>query len=135
MQNIWTQRWENGPDARQTRIFFPKPDPKRAKALLALPQNQYSKAIRALTGHDFRRRHQGLVDMKNHGLCRLCDEEKETFDHLFHQCPGLMIQRTLSFNTLYGQPPDPDWAVTNLTRFLADNSISAMEDPLLVEQN
>jgi hypothetical protein len=46
-----------------------------------------------------------------------------------------MIQRTLSFNTLYGQPPDPDWLVINLTRFLADASISAMEDPSLVEQN
>jgi ribonuclease HI len=47
MQNIWTQRWENGPDARQTRIFFPKPDPKRAKSLSALPRNQYSKDSRA----------------------------------------------------------------------------------------
>ena len=55
-------RWSKRTDARQTLIFFPKLAPKKSEKLLKLSNETLGRAVRALSGHDFRSRHNAVLE-------------------------------------------------------------------------
>ena len=60
--SLWHERWSKRTDSRQTAIFFERPNPQKSKELIKLPKEQIAQMVRALSGHDFRRRHEGIVN-------------------------------------------------------------------------
>ena len=89
----WNDRWENGKDARQTRIFFPTVNLSKSNKIRKMNRKDISNMVRAITGHDFRRRHQALMEGGGVSTCRLCGEEDETSNHLVDRCPRLAGKR------------------------------------------
>ena len=129
IRKMWSDRWQNGKDARQTRLFFPDIDLKKSRELRKLTRENLSKAIRAITGHDFRRRHESLVSGVNLGNCRFCDQQEESSFHVVNQCPRLAWKRMEIFKTQLGATSNPGWQVRQLVAFLSYPSISEMETP------
>ena len=54
--------------------------------------------VRALSGHDFRRRHEGIVNKRteNEMQCRNCEEDNETILPCNHGLPGLYKPQSTS---------------------------------------
>jgi ribonuclease HI len=100
----WTNRWNSITEARQTKIFFPKPDYKKSQKLLCYDRQTCAKLFRWISGHSFHRYHNHLTNptIFDNPRCRNCDNEKEEPSHLFAHCTGLMQIRmnTLGKHTL-----------------------------------
>jgi ribonuclease HI len=93
--NKWSERWRSVPTARQTKIFFPTPDPKMALRLLQMNRDSFGLMFRWISGHNYLLRHLNLLspaDFPNPN-CRLCHQEPETSSHLIIDCPVLATKR------------------------------------------
>jgi ribonuclease HI len=87
----WTNRWLGISEARQTKIFMPKPNSRISNKLMSYNRETCAKLFRWITGHSFHRYHNHLTNPTIHTnpACRICNHEKEETSHLFAQCPGL----------------------------------------------
>jgi ribonuclease HI len=87
----WTERWRGITEARQTKIFFPTPNPKISKQLLAYDKPTCAKLFRWISGHSFHRYHNSLTTpiLYNDPTCRMCGQHKEETNHLYAYCTGL----------------------------------------------
>ena len=85
--SMWNKRWSKGKDARQTKIYFPKIDLSKSAKIRKMNRTQIGQMIRAITGHDFRKRHEGLVRGIPVSNCRFCQTEEETSSHIINSCP------------------------------------------------
>ena len=100
----WGEYWNNRLDCRQTKLWFPKPDQKRAKQLMGLNKKDFGLVTRWITGHCYLARHQSLM-YDNSPLSSLCQEDDETPWHLLWDCPAIPQRLKL--------PPDK-WSITEL---------------------
>jgi ribonuclease HI len=111
----WTSRWRGIPEARQTKIFLPKPNAKTSKKLLSYDKQTCAKLFRWISGHSFHRYHNYLLqpDTYTDPTCRACMSEKEETSHLFAHCEGLMDirMRIIGKQTL---PEDFTWTPNQL---------------------
>jgi ribonuclease HI len=100
----WTSRWTSIPEARQTKIFFPKPNAKLSKKLLSYDKQTCAKLFRWISGHSFHNYHNNLLhpDKFNSPKCRACESTIEETSHLFAYCEGLaqIRMKTLGYTTL-----------------------------------
>ena len=90
--NEWARRWTNDNAYRMTKIFYPKPDSNKAKKILKLNRGQLKKLIELITGQN----NLNYMNNKVYGsedLCRFCEEEEETFDHIINECPCFYLDR------------------------------------------
>jgi hypothetical protein len=87
----WTERWQGINEARQTKIFFPTPNPKISKQLLLYDKATCAKLFRWISGHSFYRYHNFLTTptLFNDPTCRMCGQGNEENNHLFAYCEGL----------------------------------------------
>lgn len=99
----WSEYWANRPDCRQTKLWFPLPDPKKSAEILNLNREDFGLSVRWLTGHCYLKRHQALLH-GGEGICFLCDEADETPWHLLTECPA----------TIHKFAPQEDWNVKSL---------------------
>ena len=109
---LWKIMWNMDPTCRQTKHWFPNgPRPKFAFEILHLPRPVCSQLIHFVTGHNFLRRHQAIVESaelrrleKYEGLgddeefhevmepiasCSLCGKGEESSYHIMTECPIL----------------------------------------------
>ena len=124
----WNDRWENGKDARQTRIFFPTVNLSKSNKIRKMSKTNLCSMVRALTGNDFRRRHQSLVTGLDQGNSRLCNTEEESSDHIINCCPRLTVLRVEIFGTPQGSAIPANWHPEQLDVFFSDPTIFQMED-------
>ena len=129
VMGLWEDRWSHKKDARQTSIFFEKIDLNKSKELVALPKDQLSITVRAITGHDFRRRHNALVNSEGENQCRLCLEAEETPSHIILECPSLTHLRASTFKS-YLADIRHNWKAKSLAHFLSAPSIADLETDL-----
>jgi hypothetical protein len=124
-----------GKDCRQTRLFFPTLNPKVWKDIKAysnLLPACLARIIRFLTGHTFMNRHEVLIQRQrndlgsDNALCRLCEEEMETPEHLLTEFPVLNIDRQALFNS-YQLPQVPDWD-PKILRMIMLSTLASLED-------
>ena len=127
--DIWNKRWMKGNDSRQTRLFFERIDLSKSQKITKLDRTNIGRMIRAITGHDFRKRHEGLVRGVEASNCRFCEREEETSSHIINDCPRLAEKRMDTFKTSMGSKVTPNWKPEQLAAFLSDPSISEMEVP------
>ena len=125
----WNKRWKEGTDARQTRIFFPEINLSKSTKLVKMDRETLGKLIRAISGHDFRKRHEGLVKGIAVSNCRFCDNEEESSHHIINRCPRLAEKRMEHFRTPMGTEVNPNWQPEQLAAFLSYPTISEMEAP------
>ena len=113
----WKTYWQGRGDCRQTKLWFPSPDPVRSKTLLHLPRKDFGSVVRWVTGHCYLARHQSLIH-HNSPTCNLCQLAEETPWHLLWDCPAVPFRLKL--------PPDK-WSITELRDSI--NALSYLEVP------
>ena len=128
-KNKWSKAWHSYGEARQTKIWFPKPDPKKSHLLLKMDRNNLSKIVQFLTGHNKLKRHkniqEGVLDPHS---CRLCLEEEESSFHVIAECPAMQIHRLEVFKLPIpiNLPNPPDWTLSQVEKFLKISPVGEM---------
>ena len=125
----WNKSWQLLPLARQTKIFFPTPDRRKAKGLLKASRELYSRAVRWITGHNFLRRHNNITDyVDTSKICRYCKSHEETSGHIITECEAFWQERRDSFSSYWLNPQSPNWTPEQLQAFLSATSVAWLED-------
>ena len=93
MYEIWKQKWRVEPTCRQSKQFYPYPDPKKSKKLLTLARSQLTLLIKITTGHNALAYHASKIDNEIDPRCSLCEGADETFFHFLTECPRLRLTR------------------------------------------
>jgi ribonuclease HI len=96
----WAKAWNSYTEARQTKIWFPKPDVKKSSILLKMDRYNLSQMVQFLTGHNKLKRHKNIQDrVDNFYSCRLCEEDEESSFHVIAECPAMQTHRSKVFKT------------------------------------
>ena len=111
----WNREWESDETCRMTKLFYPSMHKSKARELCNLGRKASRRFIEIITGQN------NLYYIKNKikgtaHLCRLCEEEEETFDHFVDECPCLWQNRRDHF----GLGPflgSHAWRIKNLLKF------------------
>jgi hypothetical protein len=105
---------------------------KDIKAYSNLTPTCLARIICFLTGHTFMNHHEVLIQRgrddlgRDNALCRLCEEEMETPEHLLTECPVLNLDRQALFNS-YQLPQVPD-CDPKILRMIMLPTLASMED-------
>ena len=114
----WQTQWNNRHDCRQTKLWFPSPDPQKTIFILNQPRELVRHLTQFITGfnnlgyHTFNK----LEIDQNTAKCRLCRESMETAWHLANECPAMMVKSIEIFG-MEG-PGEGNWSPKALSLFL-----------------
>ena len=127
----WANKWASYSEARQTKIWFPKPNSKKSSILLRLERNNLSRLVQFLTGHNKLKRHKNIQDgIIEPDSCRLCRQDEESSFHVIAECPAMQTFRTGVFKlpnpTTLSNPPE--WTVSQVEKFLKVSPVGDMLD-------
>lgn len=124
----WDGEWRGHATCRQTKLWFPSPNPGLSRKILNLDRGQIGQIIRWLTGHNFLQRHCQIVDPERYqgNKCRLCRLAPETAEHIITDCMALDYNRLAAMRETHLVPPYR-WDLGRLLKFL-DPIADQMED-------
>ena len=128
----WKSKWLSSGHCRQTKLFFPEPNPKLSRELLRLSRKDLGLCIRHLTGHSFLKYHRSKVNPAVDPQCRLCQEAKEESAHIILDCPAFQEERLQCF---WEYQPTSITALWQLLLFLSDQKISCLEQDSSSEED
>ena len=120
----WTERWESDRAfARQAHIWFTKPSFRKSRAILGMGREDFSRAIRWLTGFAFLGGPNKVMGLCEDDTRRRCAQAPEKVDYLLLECPALNQLRWERFDAFQLNPPPlgRDWEVSSLLKFLGDH--------------
>ena len=129
---LWKDEWINNPTCRLSKNFLPYPCKNKSKDILKLARGQMRRLIELITGQNNLNYVQSKIfpnDISD--LCRFCEEEEETFEHLLNECPCFIsyrrdiLQGKLIVKTL-------DWKAKTLLEF---SYIPAIDEALRFENH
>ena len=123
---IWSKRWKERSDARQTAIFFPEINLRKSEKLIKLSKEALGKAVRALSGHDFRPRHTAILEKQLPLSCKFCKTSEESPSHLILHCPKFNHFRAQTFGS-YTRDIVQSWTAKQVVAFVSDPLISVTE--------
>lgn len=128
-EDKWQALWWGRTDCRQTKQWFPSPLKSRSYDLLKKGNRKFlSGMVQLITGHNYLKRHEALVNDTEEleaALCRLCQEDEETSFHLVARCPALITARTQQF--LDWKLDEPfQWQVKTVLHFLRDSQLESL---------
>ena len=87
----WKMEWISLNQCRQSKMFMPQPFPKETNKILLLSRKDLGRLARFLTGHNFLRRHQAIVNKlpSEDAQCRFCNSDGVVEDsfHIIKRCP------------------------------------------------
>ena len=147
---LWKAMWQIEPTCRQSKHWFPHgPRPRFAFEILHLPKPICSQIIHFVTGHNFLRRHQAIVESEelrrleqHEGLgrdedfheamepiatCSLCGGKEESSFHIMTECPKLATARLGVFGREDILPPYDNIPVYKLVSYLRDIKLKSLE--------
>lgn len=135
LEKRWNQQWKASETCRQTKIFFPVIDKAKSKRLVGLSRKELSEMVQIISGHNWLRKHESLIDPEVDPTCRLCREEEETSYHLIGECPTLWRLRRDVFHTdRLGLVPD--WKPHQLGKMIKGSDFPRLDmDPEQPVQN
>ena len=125
----WAKAWNSYTEARQTKIWFPKPDVKKSSILLKMDRKNLGQMVQFLTGHNKLKRHKNIQDrVENFYSCRLCEEDEESSFHVIAECPAMQTHRSKVFKTQGNRklPNPPEWTVAQVEKFLRISPVGEM---------
>ena len=149
-KQLWKIMWNMTPSCRQSKDWFPDgPRPRFAFEILHLPRPICSQVIHFVSGHNFLRRHQALIDsedlrrleqfeglgededfhaaMEPIAVCSLCGTDEESSYHIMTVCSKLMHIRMAVFGKEDIRPPYTDIPVYKLVSYLRDVKLKSLE--------
>jgi len=123
----WGKRWNARWDCRQTKLWYPGPEVRKAKHFMQLGREELGLCAQFITGHNFMARHTTLLGETRNGWCRLClnEEEPETAWHVAAECPTVRNHRVDIF-LAHLMSPCPSWSVAQLSRFISVDCIGLL---------
>ena len=149
--------WDIDPSCRQSRMWFPDgPRPSFAFEVLRLPRPVCSQIIHFVTGHNFLRRHQAIIEseelarlerleglgedeefheaMEPIATCSLCGKDEESSYHIMTECPRLATTRLGVFGKEEIFPPYTNIPVYKLISYLRDVKLKSLEMRPFIEE-
>ena len=97
----------------------------KSRGILNLCRADLAILIKAITGQNFLAYHQSKINLEVSKICRLCEEEDETFIHLVTNCPRLeQTRREIFLDKIIGE--DHSWSIRRLVRFIQYPTIMTM---------
>ena len=112
---LWTYMWWNDLPTesfcRQTKHWFPFPQPVKSFKLVNLPRQKFGTLVQLMTGHNFLNRHEFVVfgaTEERDPMCEYCDfNYVQTSAHVIGECPSpqLMEARVQFFGFQFMEPP------------------------------
>ena len=155
-RQLWKTMWNIEPTCRQSKDWFPNgPRPRFAFEILHLPRPLCSQVIHFVTGHNFLKRHQALVDMaiftkaaEEEDLmgnaeepleppcsnCSLCGQDEETSYHIMTECVILTQIRIAVFGKEEILPPYDNIPLYKLISYLKDVKLKSLEMRPFIEE-
>ena len=76
-----------------TKVFYDGPDRRVGKVVARLCRKDMTLFIHAITGHYNLNYMNSIIIPDYTPLCRFCEEEDESFQHLYEECPVFRKQR------------------------------------------
>ena len=118
--DTWNGEWLANPACRQTKLWFPEVNLEKSRKIISLDRERLGPFIRWITGHNYLRRHQNLLepDIYTSRTCRLCHQEPETAEHLIADCVFLDPTRRNFFNRPHLSKPY-EWTFEEMSTFLS----------------
>ena len=124
-RNVWTAETN---ECRQTRLWFPHgPRPRFSYSLLRLPRVACGQMIQFLTGHNYLKRHQAIIDKTDCKICTFCGKGEESTEHIMSYCDAFATLRQLTFNDPYPAPPYDNLQFEQVVNFLKFAKINTLE--------
>ena len=120
--NLWEQKsfqnhWMNSNGQRQAKKFI-IPSKKSSNKLLELGRNDIRILTGYFTGHCKLRYHLNKMGLSDTSLCRFCEMENETPEHILCECPKLGKRRQFHFGD-HTIAPYRFWDCINPSKVLA----------------
>ena len=125
----WLTYWNNRTDCRQTKIWFPTPSARKSCEMLSFGRRKLSALVQIITGHNFLKRHESLVNDDDYNECRLCLEDEETSFHIIAECPALAGPRLRTFGVVFLKQNALQWSSREIASFIHEASIGPLLDP------
>ena len=117
------EEWKKYEESQQTKQFYLAPDPCKAKELIALSRIQLGRVARLTTRNNNLNYHWSLCNPGHTDKCRFCNIEKETYFHLFANCPAFIISRA-NIGGLHCRDHIEGWDIQGLLKFSLIPTIS-----------
>jgi len=116
MYDKWHTYWQGVNECRLTKNFMPRPSKNKTNKILKHSRSQVRRLIEVITGQNNLNYIQSKVYPGTSELCRFCEEEDETFEHLINECPCFT---TFRFQYLNNKPiiNSLDWDNETLLKF------------------
>ena len=156
-RKLWKVMWNMDPTCRQSKMWFPDgPRPGFAFDILHLPRPVCSQVIHFVTGHNFLRRHQAIIEleelerleqhedlgedeefhaaMEPIATCSLCGGEEESSFHIMTECPRLATTRVNVFGKEEILPPYTNIPLYKLISYLRDVKLKSLEMRPFIEE-
>ena len=89
----WKEKWKSLKKCRMTKIFYEGPNRRVGKVVARLSRQDMTLFIHAITGHNNLNYMNSIIIPDYTPLCRFCEEEDESFQHLYEECPVFWKQR------------------------------------------
>lgn len=89
----WNKRWTDLKTCENSRQMWPCTDKNKTKILLNKNISQTSLLTRIITGHCELHYYSKRKKKRECSLCRNCEEEEETIEHILCSCPALSMNR------------------------------------------
>ena len=124
----WKDRWAGSSTARQTKLWFPKPDAKISLELKHLSRSDLGRLVQFITGHCNMNRHGNKKNPNLDPICRLCKEEEETPWHIVRECPCLISLRSSIFGLHILHLVE--WTPRQLSGFLRNPTVECLMSAL-----
>ena len=125
--SVWIREWLDYKNARMFKQFYPSINLDMSDALIGLCREDLTNIITMISGHNDLRYHFSLRNPNTDPNCRLCGDPRETFFHLYTDCPRL---NTLRFNVTgkYNLGDAAGWSPDTIIQFIRELPFS-IRDP------
>jgi len=125
----WGDYWYWLDQCRQTKLWFPNPDPVKSERILKIKSRPVlGQLIRWITGHNNLRRHRQIIDpWEPTNKCRFGCSEEESAWHIMADCPSLVPFRYIYFNKFFIEMND-EWDLGQMKGFLKDPFVARLEE-------
>ena len=130
----WNATWANSDKYVQTKKFIPRLKPKMSEAIMKLPKQEFSRAVRFLSNLNGLAKFEHRLNEEIVGPnCRLCSSEddfynyEETAIHIVFECPKLTLLRAECFGQYLMDEPY-FWDVRGLSKFLRNKYVISLEE-------
>ena len=124
-RQLWDQRWTQSSECRQTKQWFTATNNSLSKKLMRTSRHQLGQIVQLVTGHNFLRYHQNLVNNDINPLCRMCCEADETSYHIVCKCPAFWKLRADVFKT-YETIDNLEWSVRQVLKLVSNPQLSSL---------